>query len=461
MNKYWINGNGEFSSIDHWSDTSGGDPSDSLPSSNDVIIIDNNSGNELLTIILDGDIDVLSVYTLNRSKTYNIINDVNLSEKPNWSIRKFIKINEYCVMEPQGDLQIYDNCIINVSNNIFKNIIDENGNVILLDNDIILTENVIFKQSNSVFNIQNNKTLICNTIIPYEGVNFNANNSVIQLNLLNDDNFNKLSFNASGSKVIIKDSGIFNSGNSKFNKLQFDNIIDIKDNIIVFDLIFSNPITLSNTFIRITNDIIGESTIKSVVNSTIDMDNNHIYSMLNIEGINVINGTIAKGQNIQLKNDDSNLFPITLAENVLMKDGDSIGNKVINLQKAMLATKAREQFYAMKLQIANDEGAIVQFDDLSGIDESSLDNIVYDESNNCIVFTDTTGSIQLKEVEVDPYNEIEVELWSDKTQDSNDLMIKAIVDKFNIICDCDIIPTGLKLIINNHVYVIDNITLND
>lgn len=56
MNRYWVGGTGNWNDTSHWSASSGGSGGASVPTSNDDVFIDANSG--VVTILLDSDIVV-------------------------------------------------------------------------------------------------------------------------------------------------------------------------------------------------------------------------------------------------------------------------------------------------------------------------------------------------------------------------------------------------------------------
>lgn len=76
-NRYWVGGSGNLTNTNHWSLTSGGTPGASIPTSNDDVFIDSNSGLSGGTITLD-DLFFCKNFTSNSGFTYTIT-DENLT----------------------------------------------------------------------------------------------------------------------------------------------------------------------------------------------------------------------------------------------------------------------------------------------------------------------------------------------------------------------------------------------
>ena len=67
---YWVGGSGYWNDITHWSYTSGGSPTNVIPSSNSTIIFDNASSVSDFTIHALHSVQVQSIYAQNIAKIF-------------------------------------------------------------------------------------------------------------------------------------------------------------------------------------------------------------------------------------------------------------------------------------------------------------------------------------------------------------------------------------------------------
>ena len=175
---YWVGGSGYWNDLTHWSNISGGAPTNTLPSSNDNIVFDDNSSASSFTIHALHSFNFKTINTQNTHFNIDVIGSPNVD----LTINGGVNLNEHFFFKLNGKMYLNPQSAVNYqfSHNKFTNDVFLNSNL-----DISLGAFTTSKSLSLIGDVKLKYSYIIVNEIKLSNNNFSLNNVTIQSKTIN------------------------------------------------------------------------------------------------------------------------------------------------------------------------------------------------------------------------------------------------------------------------------------